>query len=523
MRYHAGEVSETMMPDDQPDLPLVGPLVLAVDVGTSSTRAAVVDGAGQMLSRTLRQVGYRLRTTPDGGAELDPVTLLAAVTSTIDATLEAAGNAAAQIRAVGISTFWHSIMGLGAAGEPQTPLYTWADTRAAPVVARLATTLNAEAYHQRTGAILHASYPLAKLAWLRATRPALHQSVARWVSFGEYLSLRLTGAATCSVSMASGTGLFHQARATWDPEALAVAGIEPSQLSAIDDTPQFGLHAAYARRWPALADAAWFPAWGDGACSNLGSGAIGQDRLALMVGTTGAMRLLWKSAPLAPPKGLWLYRLDREHVLLGGALSEGGNLYEWARERLRLPAPEVLAAELAAMPPDAHGLTWLPFLAGERSPGWHSAARGVISGLTLDTSPVAILRAGMEAVAYRFALIARLLEQAQPGSRTIVASGGGLLQNPLWMQIIADVLNQPVVASQEPEASLKGAALMALARLAGDDQVALMSPVLDVAQRFEPNPAHRAIYQSALARQEALYERLIAHDAVSARPSADAE
>lgn len=487
------------------------PLVLALDVGSSSARAGLLDAAGRHLSGTLTDIAYRMTTTPDGGAELDPDDLLHAVIGTIDGALTAAGSQASEIRAVGISTFWHSLMGIDESGRALTPVYTWADTRAAKAAEQLSRQLDAEAYHRRTGAILHPSYPLAKLAWLRRDQPNRFKRVSRWLSFGEFLQGALFGPdrITCSISMASGTGLFDQTRQTWDAEALAAAGIGPDQLSPLGDAPLFGLLPEYAKHWPALTEAAWFPALGDGACSNLGSGSIGPDRVAVMVGTTGAMRLLRQGEPVAPPPGLWLYRLDSEHILLGGALSEGGNLFDWLRAQLQLPGLHALGPQLAVLPPDGHGLTWLPFLAGERSPDWALDARATLTGITLDTTALEIMRAGLEAVAYRFALIAERLQAALPGERTIVASGNGLLRNPVWMQILADVLGRPVVASPEPEASLKGAALMALRRLDERSPSLLEPPPLDGATRFDPIPANAPVYQAAIARQQALYARMM--------------
>ncbi|ACZ39263.1 gluconokinase [Sphaerobacter thermophilus] len=490
------------------------PLVLALDVGSSSTRAALFDGRGRRLGGTLHQVPYRLETTPDGGASLDPDRLVDAVAETIDDALPAAPDAAVQ--AVGVSTFWHSLMGVDRDGHARTPVYTWADTRAATAAAHLRETLDAEGHHRRTGTVVHSSYPLSKLVWLQRAMPDVTAGVHRWLSFGEYLFLTLFGDATCSISMASGTGLFDQTRLTWDPTALDAAGIAPDDLSPIGDEPMVGLRPAFAARWPALAHAAWFPALGDGACSNLGSGAIGRGRLAVTIGTTGALRLLWAGDPVPPPPGLWLYRLDARHVLLGGALSEGGNLYDWVCTRFRLPDPPELDAALAAMPPDSHGLTWLPLLAGERSPGWAPHARGALAGMTLDTSPVAILRAAMEAVAYRVALVARLLDAAAPGERTIIASGSALLRNPIWLQILSDVLGRPLLAGAAPEASLTGAALMALARLPREagGQPDLLDRIaagpIPAAARYDPDPRRHQTYQAAIARQEALYRRLIA-------------
>lgn len=491
------------------------PLVLALDVGTSSTRATVVDAAGRDLAGTLTQVTYRLTTTPDGGAELDPERLVQTVAAAIDGALAALGTRSDLIAAVGISTFWHSLMGVDEKGQALTPVYTWADRRAAGAVERLAARLDTAAYHHRTGAILHASYPLAKLAWLRQSAPTLTAKVTHWLSFGEYLQLTLLGQVTCSISMASGTGLFDQAWLVWDKESLNAVEVPSSRLSPVDDAAVTGLRAPYAGRWPSLARASWFPALGDGACGNVGSGAVGRDRLAVMIGTTGAMRLLWAGPAIPPPPGLWLYRLDERRVLLGGALSEGGNLFDWIRDRFRLPDPERIDTALEAIPPDSHGLTWLPFLAGERSPGWRSDARATLHGLTLDTRPIAVMRAALEAVAYRFALVEELLRAAMPDDCTVIASGSGLLRNPIWMRILADVLNRPVLASREPETSLKGAALMALERLGVRDAAGepvtierLCGAALAGASRFDPDPARHEIYRAAIARQQDLYRRL---------------
>ena len=99
---------------------------------------------------------------------------------------------------------------------------------------------------------------------------------------------------------------------------------------------------------------------------------------------------------------------------------------------------------LAGMEPDSHGLTVLPFLAGERAPGWAGHARATIHGLSLATTPLEILRAGMEAVAYRLALVFELLRPMIPRDPQVVASGGALLHSPAWLQIVTDVLGRPV-------------------------------------------------------------------------------
>ena len=208
------------------------------------------------------------------------------------------------------------------------------------------------------------------------------------------------------------------------------------------------------------------------------------------------------------PAGLWCYRVDRRRALLGGATSEGGNVYAWMRDTLRLGEPEAIERELAELPPDGHGLTVLPFLAGERSPGWAGDVRATISGLGLNTTPIEILRAGLEAVAYRFALILRQ-RHLRPGQ--ILPSTGldrqrrRLLSSPTWMQIIADTLGRPVMASAEPEATSRGVALLALEALGAIPSV----EALPAADRRDLRAGLRQpqIYRAAIARQRELYNR----------------
>jgi gluconokinase len=168
--------------------------------------------------------------------------------------------------------------------------------------------------------------------------------------------------------------------------------------------------------------------------------------------------------------------VDGRRSLPGGALTEGGMVYAWMLETLRLEENRLkpvsgearlsgLEAKLAQIPPDSHGLTVLPFLAGERSPGWRGDARATIHGLTLATTPLDILRAGMEAVAYRIALVYEQLRSLLPADPEIIASGGALVNSPTWGQIMADVLGRPVTLSRAEEASARGAALLALEAL----------------------------------------------------------
>lgn len=358
----------------------------------------------------------------------------------------------------GTSCFGHSLVALAADGKPLTPILGWRDTRSADAAEWLCRRLDTDAVHARTGAFVHPSFWAAKLAWLAQSEPDVFRSAARFVSFSDYA----LGSDATSLSMASGTGLLDLTTNDWDGELLETLGLDRERLPPIADVP----------------------VWIDGACSNLGAGCIGRARAALMIGTSGAARVLYETERPQPKPGLFLYRVDDRRVVEGGALSDGGNLYHWLEETLTK----------GGIAREEHGLTFLPFLGGERSTGWDADATGTIHGLTFDTTPADIRQAALEGVGFRFAAILDLL----PDVEEVVATGGALLMDDDWVQVIADAIARPVTRSGIEEASLRGAAVAVLAE-PGD------APLGDT---FHPREERAEAYRSARDRQERLYQVL---------------
>jgi len=442
--------------------------VLALDVGTTNVRASVFADTG-------RPEPGEAKRRHEGSD--DPEELAEAV----EEVVEEARREAGEIDAVGASCFWHSLLALDRRGRPLTSVLLWSDLRSTEDAERLAARLDPDAVHGRTGCVLHPSYWPAKLAWLRKADPELFGRAARFVSFSEYVYGRLVGEAPTSLSMASGTGLLDLARRDWDEELLRELGLDPGQLPSISDEPVGEAEP-------------WYPALGDGACSNLGVGAVSLERAALTVGTSGAFRTAYAAAEARPRKGLFLYRLDGERWVEGGSLSDGGNLLHWLSRTLQLPEGD----ELAARDPDAHGLTFLPFLGGERSPGWNARARGAIAGLSFDTEPLDLLHAALEGMAFRFAEVAELMPEVEE----VVATGGALVRNVDRMQILADILELPVVTSEVEEGSARGAAVAVLERLGETPEPAPLGRV------FEPRSDRGDAYREARERQRSLYSDL---------------
>lgn len=477
-------------------------IILAVDVGSSSVRAMICDRQGVELTDTFVRLHYVFEKTADGGSTLDADALLGQIFQCIDMVLATPAAAGIEIGTVAIDTFVSNVVGLDLNGVPVTPLYTWSDARGGEMIPALKAQLDPRAYSQRTGCYIHPSYWSVRLAWLRESDPAAFGRVAYWESIGATLFRRVFGVTRTSISAASWSGLFNRHTLDWDAETLAVLEISRDALGVVTDEPLAGLEGEWAARWPQLRDARWHPAVGDGVASNIGKGCIDPSQVALALGTSGAMRLLMRGTPETIPDGLFCYRADAERSLIGGALSNVGNYYQWLRGTLHFEAGTDVEAAVSAIAPDSHGLTMLPFLAGERSPFWESTLPVAITGMTRVTTPAEILRAGLEATAYGFWRVwERLRPLAEPNAQ-IIAGGGASSSSPAQMQILADVLGEPVYAALERESTLRGAALFTSGQIAGDE----------IGRTYTPDMENHAIYAAAIDRQSRLLKKLRAEN-----------
>lgn len=473
--------------------------IVTLDAGSSSVRALLFDAQARPVEGYSARVPYSIETTPDGGAEIDPEKLAGLAIDCLDELHRQIHAAGLKAAAIAGDAFWHGLMGVGENGRPTFPILHLLDTRSAKEVAHVPD------LRERTGCVPHSSYWPAKLLWLKKNRADAFAATRRLLSFPEFLFEKLFGAARASTSMVSATGLWNQNANDYDDEMLQAVAIDRGMLACPTDLdrPRSDLLPEFRALWPAYADAQWFPALGDGACDNVGSGVVG-NRVSLMVGTTGAMRAIVEAPQIKIAPGLWCYRVDRKRFVTGGALSDGGDVYAWMKRTLNLPKdPE---ARLDAATPGAHGLTFLPFFSGERSPDWRSDVRAAITGLSLNTGPFEIFQAALESVSLRFREIYQILATDLGAPDQVIASGGALLHSPAWTQMMADALGRPVIICTEPEATSRGAALWAMEQLGMIENIAALPASLGAT--FEARAQYAADYDRILAEQRALYQKL---------------
>jgi gluconokinase len=521
-------------------------MILILDLGSSSTRALLFDEHANAAPGAMAREPFSFAVDDDGRSEDDAEAAFQRIVHALDQLHAHLANNQLPITDLGISSYASSLICLDEHGAPLTPIYTYADTRCAEDARWLRAQHDEIEALQRTGCRIRANYWPARLHWIRRTLPDVFKRTRWFASLSDYLCWQLFGRMRTGISIASWTGMLNRTASDWDRQWLDALGISIGQLPPIaqDGETLDTLLPEWAARWPRFKDLCCHPPVGDGAAANIGSGCVDENRIAVTIGTTAAMRVvrpktqdarpktegaLASSVPssnsgqaLRLPSSLWAYRVDHAHDLIGGATTEGGNVFAWAKQTLNLPDSEAIEAAISQMQPDAHGLTVLPMFAGERSPGFADHARATIHGLTLDTSPVEIARALIEAIAYRLAIIYDSLRQVADPNAILVGSGGALAASPTWCQIIADATGAPLHLFDEPEATSRGVALLVLQgfqvdRFLGvtpDNPSTSSGQALTTSQpanlpTYQPDNQRHVIYRAAMARQQELYAKLI--------------
>jgi gluconokinase len=275
------------------------------------------------------------------------------------------------------------------------------------------------------------------------------------------------------MSLIISPGMFNRETRSWDAAALQLAAaLQECQLPDLCDAcaPESSLpllpSCVLATHLPPHTRV--LPPISDGAAANLGVGCFDNTCACLTVGTSIALRTVVRSS--APPLisdsgGLWSYHLYGDLWLVGGALSDGGNLVAWLLKTMKFDA-ETWESEVAAMSPGQHGLTVLPFASGERSIGYRGDATFHVSGARTSSSPTQVMRATMEAVALRArALWERMLPFMQHNA-FVVASGGALMSSKCWARIFSDAMGVSItVCGENKEASIMGIVYQCAAHL----------------------------------------------------------
>lgn len=440
-------------------------VIVGLDVGTTGVKA-VAFGLGSSWRRVAIREYPLLRPAPDQEVQ-DPDTILTAAADALAECALAAGGA--EVLAVSVSAAMHGLIALSPDLRPLTPLITWADARAREQARSLRESGEGPELHALTGAPVHPMTPLAKLMWFEQHEPQTCASARWWVGLKDYVLLWLTGTLVTELSSASGTGLLEMATRTWSPMALELAGVSADHLPQIEPT------TSRLRLAPATASRVGLPAGtpvvvgaGDGPLGNLGTGAITSGVAGLSVGTSGAVRIAVSKPRVDPGHTLFCYALTDFMWVVGGAISNGGDVVRWAESSLtpdlqgtpEAGLDETLLTLAATVAAGSDGLVMLPYLLAERAPLWDPDLPGAYLGLRRQHTRAHLVRAAIEGVCAQLRLIVDRLDAIEP-VRSVCATGG-VFRSSLWSEVMAAMLDRPFQIVGEAEGTALGAAALGL-------------------------------------------------------------
>lgn len=429
-------------------------IILGLDVGTTAAKASLFSLDGDVRLTVSRE--YPMLNPTPGWHVQDPDAIARGV---LGAMREAvSGVEPSRIIGVSTSTAMHGLLGLDADLRPVTELLTWADSRAWKQAEYLNEHSTGPRLHHTSGTPTHSMSPLVKLRWIGESQPDVLRSTAYWVGLKDWILAILTGRIATELSTASGSGMLDMEERSWNPEALELTGVRPDQLPPILDTTE---------TLPLSPDAAGVigvPAGlpvvvgaGDGPLGNLGTGAMEPGKAGLSIGTSGAVRMVIRRPAVV--SGLFCYALTRDVWLAGGAVSNGGLVQRWLTSTYAPGSDDAEACRRAeAIPPGSEGLVMIPYLVGERASLWDSEIRGSFLHVRQAHTPNHFIRAGVEGVAFQLWTILRRVRMIDRVEE--VRATGGVFHSPLWQEVVAGVLNRPLVVTGAAEGSGLGAAIL---------------------------------------------------------------
>jgi len=434
-------------------MPKTDSRVLALDLGTSSARALVLSPDATPVPGALARHKVVPAYGEGGVATLDLHGYVEGLLGCLD-ELQQNGHLE-EISDIVLSSQWHSIVALDAKGVALTPVIPWVDTRSVPV--SLGADFDEHAFHARTGAWLHRLYWTRRIPWLSS----VVAGATAYAGLPDLVLERLTGLRVTSVSIASGTGTLELATGSYDDEALAVAGVSAEQLPPIVPTGWTGsLSPEYSRRWPGLVGVPVHPPTGDGAASNVGTGAYDETTAAVTVGTSAAVRVVHPidGAPELPWE-LWRYRVDDTRAVTGMAFSAAGNLHAWLTAVLKLDEEH---REPTGVEIGSSRVIGIPFQAGTRPPETVPGGSGVYFGLSFDDTGADLLAASLQGASLEIDRGLRMLDSLFGRPLEIVLGGGGIDASVWWRRCLTATFARPTTVCSEPEVGARGAAAVAL-------------------------------------------------------------
>lgn len=482
--------------------------LLGVDIGTSSCKTALFDPEGKAAAQGGSE--YPVSYPRTGWAEQDPEDWWNGVCRAIREVIARSGVNPAEIAGIGVDGQSWSAVALDREGEVLCPTPIWTDTRSEAACREAADRLTEEKLFGLCGNPAQPGYTWPKILWYRDNRPEVFARTEKILQSNSYIVFRMTGEITQDLSQGYGLACFDMRKGRWDSEACRMLGIPEKFLPEIVPCHQVvGRLTKEAAEAAGLKEGIPVVAGGlDAACGTLGAGVVFPGQTQEQGGQAGGMSICIDRYAADPRLILGFHVVPGKWLLQGGTTGGGGAL-KWLRETV---CPELSFAEMSELaeqaPAGSGGVTFLPYMAGERSPLWNPKACGVFFGLDFSTTRAQMIRACMEGVAYALRHNLETAEAAGARADTLRAMGGSA-NSRVWTQIKADITGHRIEVPASDTATTLGAAILAGVGTGvyGSFEEAARRTVR-VRKTFAPDPDTQEVYGKGYETYRKLYPAL---------------
>lgn len=496
-------------------------LVIAHDLGTTGNKASLYDSEGTLLGSAFE--AYETVYAQHGWAEQNPEDWWRAVCHTTKQLLAETSTARDEVAGVSFSGQMMGCVALGRDARPLRHALIWADQRAVAQERWMKERIAPEDAYRITGHRLSSSYSLSKMLWLRDHEPDVFRSTHSFVQAKDAVVARLTGNFVTDRSDASGTNLYDLERGTYSETILQAADFDERKL------PELALSTdVVGEILPAIADEFGLPTGtpvviggGDGCCAALGAGIWREGGAYNYVGSSSWIAMATKEPVYDPDQRTFTWA----HVVPGlfspcGTMQAAGASYQWAREQLGhvekeaavredVSVYDLLNALAATSPPGAHGLIYLPYLLGERSPRWNADARAAFVGLTMRHTRADMIRSVLEGITMNLRIILDALTRQGIEIHSMRLIGGGA-QGAFWNELMADIYDLPVQRlTYLEEATSMGAAVAGGVGVGLYEDFSIIERMNPIARTIEPNPTSQAAYEHLFPVFDETYHALV--------------
>jgi xylulokinase len=492
-------------------------LLLGVDVGTTGVKSVLFSAEGTCAA--MGQVEYPTRHPHPGWAEQDPEDWWRAVCGSIGQALSGAQNASGRVSAIAVSAQAPTLLPLDSEGRPLRPALIWMDRRAEGQAERLKGLLGGENIEGLTGNRCDPFYVAPKLLWYRENEPHLFARTALFAQINGYINYRLTGAWSLDPVHAALLLLRDWKTREWLPQMCGPCGVGPENFPPVlachtqvgEVTGEAAAATGLAAGTPVMTGTV------DGAAAALEAGAVEPGLAAEMTGTSSVLLMVNDSAASLPVFIGMPHALPGLSLLLG-ALATSGACLKWFRNQFGSPEVQaardsgvdvydLLTAKAAQVSEGSHGVVFLPYMMGERSPIWHTQARGVFFGLSLSTPREALIRSILEGTAFALRHNVEVAVTAGVAPSEIRSVGGGA-RSPVWCQIKADVLGLPIHVPRTSVGAAFGSAVIAGMGAGWYSEVrSMLRGTVEIQRSYFPRPGFRDLYTE----QYLLFRRVYDH------------